>query len=83
MLFKGSDNSKRIDLIINYIKVYNTLAGMIRTTLGLHKLSILISYCGNISAISNDGVTIVKLLNPAEPIAGTLMDSVLFLYQGL
>ncbi|KAA6382011.1 MAG: putative T-complex protein 1 subunit eta, partial [Streblomastix strix] len=54
---------------------------MIRITLGLNELSKLISYGDNISAITNDGVTIVKLLNPAEPIVRTLADSVLFLYQ--
>ncbi|KAA6378636.1 MAG: putative T-complex protein 1 subunit eta, partial [Streblomastix strix] len=74
ILREGTDQSQGIGQLIHNINVCNTLAGMIRTTLGPRGLDKLISYGDNRSTITNDGATIVRLLNPAEPIARTLAD---------
>lgn len=74
LLREGSDTSQGIPQLIHNINVCESLAAMVKTTLGPRGLDKLIVSQNGQSTITNDGATIIRLLSPAEPVARTLAD---------
>lgn len=74
LLREGSDTSQGIPQLIHNINVVESLAAMVKTTLGPRGLDKLIVAQNGSSTITNDGATIIRLLNPEEPVAKTIAD---------
>jgi T-complex protein 1 subunit eta len=74
LLREGSDTSQGIPQLIHNINVCEQLAAMVKSTLGPRGLDKLIVTSTGHSTITNDGATIIRLLNPEEPVARTLAD---------
>ncbi|KAH7817184.1 chaperonin containing TCP1, group II (cytosolic) [Monocercomonoides exilis] len=74
LLREGTDTSQGIPQLIHNINVCESLAAMIKSTLGPRGLDKMIVTQQGKSTITNDGATIVRLLNPEEPVARTLAD---------
>ena len=73
MLKQGTDSSQGIPQLISNINSCEVVADAIRTTLGPRGMDKLITSGGK-ATISNDGATIVKLLDIVHPAARTLVD---------
>jgi hypothetical protein len=74
LLREGTDTSQGVGQLIHNINVCEQLAGMVKTTLGPRGLDKLITTVNNRTTITNDGATIIRLLEPEEPVARTLAD---------
>ncbi|KAK2961360.1 putative T-complex protein 1 subunit eta [Blattamonas nauphoetae] len=74
LLREGTDTSQGIPQIIHNINACEALASMVKTTLGPRGLDKLISLDNGHTTITNDGATIIRLLNPVHPVAKTLAD---------
>jgi len=73
LLKEGTDTSQGRGQIISNINACNAVVDAIRTTLGPRGMDKLI-HDGRKSTISNDGATIVRLLDVVHPAAKTLVD---------
>ncbi|XP_065649684.1 T-complex protein 1 subunit eta isoform X2 [Hydra vulgaris] len=74
LLKEGTDSSQGIPQLISNINACEVVADAIRTTLGPRGMDKLIVGGNGKSTISNDGATIVKLLDIVHPAARTLVD---------
>lgn len=74
LLREGSDTSQGIPQLIHNINVCESLAAMVKSTLGPRGLDKLIVGRNGMATITNDGATIIRLLNPDEPVARTIAD---------
>lgn len=74
LLREGSDKSQGIPQLIHNVNACESLAAIVKSTLGPRGLDKLISSASGHTTITNDGATIVKLLSPTEPVARTLAD---------
>lgn len=73
LLREGTDSSQGKPQLISNINACQAVADMVRTTLGPRGMDKLI-FDGQKVTISNDGATIMKLLDIAHPAAKTLVD---------
>jgi len=73
LLKEGTDTSQGIGQIISNINACEAIASIVRTTLGPCGMDKLV-YSGNRVTISNDGATVMKLLDIAHPAAKTLAE---------
>ena len=71
---KGTDTSQGIPQLISNINACEVVADAFRTTLGPRGMDKLIVQSGGKATISNDGATILKLLNIVHPAARTMVD---------
>ena len=74
LLKEGTDSSQGIPQLISNINACQVVADAIRTTLGPRGMDKLIVVGNQKATISNDGATIVKLLDIVHPAARTLVD---------
>merc|ERR1712038_489968 len=74
LLKEGTDTSQGIPQLISNINACEVVADAIRTTLGPRGMDKLIVVGNQKATISNDGATIVKLLDIVHPAARTLVD---------
>ena len=74
LLKEGTDTSQGIPQLISNINACQVVADAIRTTLGPRGMDKLIVVGNQKATISNDGATIVKLLDIVHPAARTLVD---------
>lgn len=74
LLKEGTDSSQGIPQLISNINACEVVAEAIRTTLGPRGMDKLIVDGNGKSIISNDGATIVGLLNIVHPAARALTD---------
>lgn len=74
LLKEGTDSSQGIPQLVSNINACEVVADAIRTTLGPRGMDKLIVGAGGKATISNDGATIVKLLDIVHPAARTLVD---------
>lgn len=73
LLREGTDTSQGIPQLISNINACQAVADAVRTTLGPRGMDKLV-FDGRRVTISNDGATIMKLLEIAHPAAKTLVD---------
>mmetsp|Transcript_31774 Transcript_31774/g.74778 ORF Transcript_31774/g.74778 Transcript_31774/m.74778 type:complete len:602 (-) Transcript_31774:115-1920(-) len=73
ILREGTDTSQGLPQLVSNINACQAVADAVRTTLGPRGMDKLVS-AGPKSTISNDGATIMKLLDIAHPAALTLVD---------
>lgn len=73
LLKEGTDTSQGTAQVVSNINACLALVDVIRTTLGPRGMDKLI-HSGNSVTISNDGATIMKLLDVVHPAAKTLVD---------
>jgi hypothetical protein len=73
LLREGTDSSQGKSQIISNINACEAVAETVRTTLGPRGMDKLI-FDGQRTTISNDGATIMKLLDIVHPAAKTLVD---------
>jgi len=73
LLREGTDQSQGIGQLISNINACQAVGDVIRTTLGPRGMDKLI-YEGHKATISNDGASILKLLDIVHPAAKTLVD---------
>jgi len=73
ILREGTDTSQGIPQLVSNINACQAVADAVRTTLGPRGMDKLIAK-GSRATISNDGATIMKLLEVAHPAAKTLVD---------
>ena len=73
LLREGTDTSQGKAQIISNINACQAVAETVRTTLGPRGMDKLV-YDGSKATISNDGATIMKLLDIVHPAAKTLVD---------
>jgi len=74
LLKEGTDSSQGIPQLISNINACEVVADAIRTTLGPRGMDKLVVVGSQKATISNDGATIVKLLDIVHPAARTLVD---------
>ena len=74
LLKEGTDSSQGIPQLVSNINACEVVAEAIRTTLGPRGMDKLIVDKNGKSTISNDGATIVSLLDIVHPAARTLVD---------
>uniref|UniRef100_A0A8P0SZH7 T-complex protein 1 subunit eta n=1 Tax=Canis lupus familiaris TaxID=9615 RepID=A0A8P0SZH7_CANLF len=74
LLKEGTDSSQGIPQLISNISACQVIVEAIRTTLGPHGMDKLIVDGRGKATISNDGATILKLLDVVHPAAKTLVD---------
>lgn len=74
LLKEGTDSSQGIPQLVSNITACQVVAEAIRTTLGPLGMDKLIVENNGKSTISNDGATILKLLDVVHPAAKTLVD---------
>ena len=73
LLREGTDTSQGKSQIISNINACQAVADTIKTTLGPRGMDKLV-FDGQRTTISNDGATIMKLLDIVHPAAKTLVD---------
>jgi T-complex protein 1 subunit eta len=73
-LKEGTDTSQGTAQLISNINAVQAVSDIVRTTLGPCGMDKLICEEGNKITISNDGATIIKLLDIVHPAARTLVD---------
>mmetsp|Transcript_4404 Transcript_4404/g.9539 ORF Transcript_4404/g.9539 Transcript_4404/m.9539 type:complete len:584 (+) Transcript_4404:261-2012(+) len=73
ILREGTDTSQGLPQLVSNINACQAVADAVRTTLGPRGMDKLIA-TGSMATISNDGATIMKLLEIAPPAARTLVD---------
>ena len=73
VLKKGTENTKGKEQIISNIEACQAMVGVVKTTLGPRGMDKMIIN-ENGTTISNDGATIIKLLNIEHPAAKSLAD---------
>ena len=71
---EGTDSSQGKPQLISNINACQTIVDAVRTTLGPRGMDKLIVSQNGKATISNDGATIMKLLNIVHPAAKTLVD---------
>jgi T-complex protein 1 subunit eta len=74
LLKKGTENMQGKETIISNIEACGAVVEVIRTTLGPRGMDKMIIGEGGTTTISNDGATIIKLLNIEHPAAKSLAD---------
>ena len=74
MLREGTDTSQGKAQLISNINACNAIVDAVRTTLGPRGMDKLIVNTKGQTTISNDGATIMKLLDIVHPAARTLVD---------
>lgn len=74
MLKEGTDSSQGKSQLISNINACQTIMDAVRTTLGPRGMDKLIVDSSGQATISNDGATIMKLLDIVHPAAKTLVD---------
>ncbi len=74
LLREGTDNSQGIPQLISNINACQGLVDVVKTTLGPRGLDKLITTADGRTTISNDGATIMRLLDIVHPAAKTLVD---------
>lgn len=74
LLKEGTDNSQGKPQLISNINACQSVVDAVRTTLGPRGMDKLIVERGGKATISNDGATIMKLLDIVHPAARTLVD---------
>merc|ERR1719309_1842828 len=74
LLKEGTDSTQGIPQLISNVNACEVVADAIRTTLGPRGMDKLIVVGNNKATISNDGATILKLLDIVHPAAKTLVD---------
>ncbi len=73
LLKEGTDSSQGKPQLISNINAVNAIAEIVKTTLGPRGMDKLIHDGRNVT-ISNDGATIIRLLDIVHPAAKTLVD---------
>jgi T-complex protein 1 subunit eta len=73
LLREGTDTSQGKAQIISNINACEAIAETLRTTLGPRGMDKLV-FTGQKTTVSNDGATIMKLLDIVHPAAKTLVD---------
>lgn len=73
LLREGTDTSQGLGQLISNINACEAIANIVKTTLGPCGMDKLV-YSGTKVTISNDGATVMKLLDIAHPAAKTLVD---------
>jgi len=73
ILREGTDTSQGTPQLVSNINACQAVADAVRTTLGPRGMDKLVATGGR-TTISNDGATIMKLLEIAHPAAKTLVD---------
>lgn len=73
ILREGTDTSQGMPQLVSNINACQAVADAVRTTLGPRGMDKLVA-TGSRATISNDGATIMKLLEVAHPAAKTLVD---------
>lgn len=73
MLKEGTDTSQGIPQLISNINACEAVGNTVRTTLGPSGMDKLV-YSGTKVTVSNDGATIMRLLDIVHPAAKTLVD---------
>lgn len=74
LLREGTDTSQGIPQLISNINACNSIVDIIKTTLGPRGMDKLIVNQNGTATISNDGATVMKLLDIVHPAAKTLVD---------
>lgn len=74
LLKEGTDSSQGVPQLISNINACQFIADAVRTTLGPRGMDKLIVNSGGKATISNDGATIISLLDVVHPAAKTLVD---------
>ncbi|XP_019470589.1 T-complex protein 1 subunit eta-like [Meleagris gallopavo] len=74
LLKEGTDTSQGIPQLVSNINACQVIAEAVRTTLGPRGMDKLIVDDRGKATISNDGATILKLLDVVHPAAKTLVD---------
>lgn len=74
LLKEGTDSSQGKPQLISNINACNAIVDAVRTTLGPRGMDKLVVDQGGKATISNDGATIMKLLDIVHPAAKTLVD---------
>lgn len=74
MLREGTDTSQGIPQLISNINACETVVDVVRTTLGPCGMDKLIYGEGSSVTISNDGATVMKMLDIVHPAAKTLVE---------
>ena len=74
LLKKGTENTQGKEEILSNIEACLALVEIIRTTLGPRGMDKMIISDGGSTTISNDGATIIKLLNIEHPAGKSLVD---------
>lgn len=74
LLKEGTDTSQGVPQIVSNINACQAVADAVRTTLGPRGMDKLILDQNNSATISNDGATILKLLDVVHPAAKSLVD---------
>ena len=74
LLREGTDTSQGIPQLVSNITACNTVVEVLKTTLGPRGMDKLIYSSNGRATISNDGATIIKLLDIIHPAAQTLVD---------
>ncbi|KAL7416704.1 chaperonin Cpn60/TCP-1 family [Mrakia frigida] len=74
LLREGTDTSQGIPQLLSNISACLSVAGVVATTLGPRGMDKLIVDVNGNATISNDGATILKLLDIVHPAAKTLVD---------
>ncbi|VDO09697.1 unnamed protein product [Rodentolepis nana] len=74
LLKEGTDTSQGVPQIVSNINACQAIADAVRTTLGPRGMDKLILDNNNNATISNDGATILKLLDVVHPAAKSLVD---------
>ena len=74
ILKEGTENTQGKEQLISNINACEVVASSVRTTLGPRGMDKLIVDMRGKSTISNDGATILKLLQIVHPAARTLVD---------
>lgn len=74
MLREGTEASQGKDQLISNISACQAVVEAVRTTLGPRGMDKLIVDGNGKATISNDGATILKILNVVHPAAKTLVD---------
>jgi len=74
ILREGTDTSQGVPQLVANINACNAIAEILKTTLGPRGMDKLITEASRGTTISNDGATIVKLLDIVHPAAKSLVD---------
>eukprot|EP00529_Nitzschia_sp_RCC80_P013022 CAMPEP_0113519490 /NCGR_PEP_ID=MMETSP0014_2-20120614/43548_1 /TAXON_ID=2857 /ORGANISM="Nitzschia sp." /LENGTH=594 /DNA_ID=CAMNT_0000417213 /DNA_START=94 /DNA_END=1878 /DNA_ORIENTATION=- /assembly_acc=CAM_ASM_000159 len=74
ILREGTDTSQGTPQLVSNINACQAVADAVRTTLGPRGMDKLVASGGRGATISNDGATIMRLLEIAHPAAKTLVD---------
>ena len=74
LLREGTDTSQGIPQLVSNITACNTIVEVLKTTMGPRGMDKLIYSSNGKTTISNDGATIIKLLDIVHPAAQTLVE---------